>query len=248
METAEPRYADDFGWLASKIDPWMNNDEEFVDYGMQEVEEQYRAVKGRDDGDFSRYLKDAMLHVAAVSYDAVLEGELERDVFDEVLASTRDHVVNHYFESMELQDLVIPDLGRSTRQFSRQGTSGRQIAMDELAEAAQDGRLEDWYREETDANPDRVVGVPGGGIEAGIIASEALGTELDLIRCSPRKRDETGAHAIESRDYSGENILVVDDIRDEGRAEDALKTYLDDRGAGNVVFDAGIPEWSFPDQ
>lgn len=247
MRTAEPRYTDDQGWIGSKLDSWFNNDEEFVDYSMDEVREQYRAVREREDGDFSRYLKDAMLHVAAVSYDAALEGEITVDEFDEVLESTRDHVVNHYFEDdQDLSEPVIPELERSTQQFSRQGTTGRQYAMEQLAEGGQNGELQEWYEHQTDGTtPDRVIGVPGGGIEAGIIASEALDVELDLVRASPRKRGDEEAQDVRDRDYTGLNILAVDDIQKMGRAEKAITEYAEENRAGNVVLDAGIPEWDF---
>lgn len=247
MRTAEPRYTEDQGWLATKLDSWLNNDEEFVNYSMDEVEEQYWAVRERDEDEFSRYLKDAMLHVAAVSYDAALEGEITVEEFDEVLDSTRNHVVNHYFEEdSELVDPVIPEIDRNTRQFSRQGETARQYPMEQLAEAGQDGTLQNWYESQTDGlSPDRVIGIPGGGIETGIIASEALDVNLDLVRASPRKREDEEAQDIRERDYTGLNILAVDDIQEWARAENAITSYAEENGAANIVFDAGIPEWDF---
>lgn len=222
----------------------MNNDYEFHDYSIDEVKEQYSAVEDREE-EFSRYLKDAMLHVAAVSYDAFLEGEISEDVFTDVIDSTRNHVDSYYFQESFEADPAIPNLERNTMQFSRQGHSSRQGAMDELAEAADSGRLEEWYIQETNQSPDRIIGVPGGGIETGMIASLALDLDLDLVRSSPRKRQDESVHDVFERDYNGENVLILDDIREKGRAEKALRAYAEERGADSVVFDAGIPEWDF---
>lgn len=242
MESAEPRVADELGYFSGLIDSWMNNDYEFDGYSIDEVQEQYKAVEGREE-DFPRYLKDAMMHVAAVTMDAALEGELREEAFNNVVESARSHVDNYYFNGDNSWP-VFPDIDRETRQFSHQGTTRRQHAMDRLAEASEEA-LEEWYESETGGRPDKVVGIAGGGIEPGLIASEGLGIPLEVVRYSPRKRSDEDVLKLGDHDFAGENVLVVDDVRDKGRAEEAVSMYVENAGAETVVFDAGIPEWSF---
>lgn len=242
MESAEPRVSDELGYFSGLLDSWMNNDYEFDSYSVDEVEEQYKAVEGRDE-EFPRYLKDAMMHVTSVAMDAALEGELEDEAFEGVLESARGHVDSYYFEG-ELAEPLFPNINGETRQFSLQGTSRRQYIMDVLAEASENG-LAEWYEDEAGQTPDRVIGVSGGGVEPGLIASVGLEVPFDVVRCSPRKRSDESVLVLEDHDFSGENILVLDDVRDEGRAEEAVTDYVESMGAENVVFDAGIPEWRF---
>jgi adenine/guanine phosphoribosyltransferase-like PRPP-binding protein len=237
MRTAEPRkleFGDGmYGKLMDTIEHVFNNDYEFSEYSPDELESQYDEVK--EEKEDVRYLKDAALHLTSISYDALVDGEIDRSEFEDVLDNTREHIRSYYFGERDADELFleVPDIDGKTRQFSRHGEAFRRNAMEELADILEENPQEYHGMED----PDRVVGVPGGGIEPGLIASEALGKDVDLIRASPRKRgDEEAVDWKSSRDYEGESVLVLDDIKEEGRAENAITDYLEQKGAEEVEF------------
>lgn len=177
-----------------------------------------------------REKKNASLYASQVAIDAYIDDNIGKNVMQNI-ADESEEVVQSYYNGDNLDnfDLELPDLDNTTRWT---GLPGLEYFIER---SVKDIGL--------NYDSDRVVAIASGGLEPGFLASEQLDAELDIIRYSVNDHRDDEVHDWNEKDYSGEEVLVIDDTSISGDTLNAAIEYVEGKGAekvyGEVVSDKG---------
>jgi adenine/guanine phosphoribosyltransferase-like PRPP-binding protein len=184
-------------------------------------------MEGEDLREFAeqggRDTKNAAVLSLQQAVDAHIEDEIDRDEYDRIEQQAVDAVVD-YYSGREPEPVQVPDTDISTRQsgFLTHETVVRHFPS-EISNY-------DWV--------EYVAPVASGGLEPGIVASEALDADLQVVRYSTNDHGDERPIGIDE-EYEGD-VLVVDDTSYTGETLETVEEFVYENGADRVESEAVI--------
>jgi hypothetical protein len=197
--------------LRERYETWKNS----TSFSGADVEELARHYEHNG----KRGKKDAALYGLQLAVDAVIDGEIGEQEFDEVMDSAVSHVENYYFDTGHEEELALPDTDKETKAFLLQDSH------DIHEHFHQDMK-------EYSGDPDTVVAVASGGLEPGIIAARELEADLEIVRYSKWRVGDDEAHDVTGGEYEGRDLLVVEDK--DGDTMDQVVEYLEQSDPASI--------------
>lgn len=191
---------------------FYRNSTTFVGATTDHIRDHYEHAHGES------HEKEAQMYALQLAVDAFADDEISRDEYQEVEDSARDHVENFFFDGENDTELVLPDTGKTTKQFLLHQNN------DMLNDFK--GRMADY-----DGRPDRVVGVASGGMEPGMIAALELDTDYSTVRMSRWRKGDEEVYDL-GGDYEGEDVLLVEDK--DGETMRMVEEYMRDQGVNSL--------------
>lgn len=197
---------------------YMLDERLFDGWDTEKLEEFYEEGSRRD-------RKNVALHSLQIGVDAVIDDKIGLEEYQAVEESAVGHV-NSYYNDIQEPELVLPDTEKTTR---RSGFPGNESVVENYV-----NRLEH--------DVDKVVAIASGGLENGILASQTLEADLQVVRYSTNDHSDDGVRDWNSEDYTGEDVLVVDDTSYTGETLELVENYVEDQGAENVWSEAAVKD------
>lgn len=171
-----------------------------------------------------RDAKNAAVLSLQQAVDAKIDEIISLEEYQRVKEETVE-AVNDYYNNEDVGVVHPPDTELSTRQsgFLTHESPVRHFT-DQLAQ---------YEKIET------VIPVASGGLEPGIVASEALDADLSVLRYSTNDHEDSQPIEVEEN-YTGRNVLVVDDTSYSGDTLRTVEGHVKENGAAEVATEAVI--------